>query len=344
MVAAIQPGAKLGPIGHVISFMANWPPWVFYGSYAITHSKGHSWPQSSFMASLANFHLTNPQAFIFDFGPGGSFCLLGVSRPPSHPPWFWATPFHWRGFGLNGLFGPFRPPTAPTSPPSSQGQVGTKTHLDPPEPKLATISFGPKIGQRPSGHQFGDKSCRTHFLAMDHHGPISQPWPLATTRGPQISSVSLPLNLWGILSIPSYHPYSRLQAWCIYGIIYHYAPFLLSNAMVTFSGPISTFLYQGLKIQCQFQRRIIQLIGLTSYGGNQKTLQGSQPPVSAGVGLVHYSGLFKGKFSRGITSMQSVVKASSISILLGQLNSSIQASFNQPVWPWPNWAISYSTV
>ncbi|MBW0590680.1 hypothetical protein O181_130395 [Austropuccinia psidii MF-1] len=52
----------------------------------------------------------------------------------------------------------------------------------------------------------------------------------------------------------------------------------------------------------------------------------------------------KGKFSRGITSIQSVVKASSISILLGQLNSSVQASFNQPVWPTPNWAISYSTV
>ncbi|MBW0590717.1 hypothetical protein O181_130432 [Austropuccinia psidii MF-1] len=52
----------------------------------------------------------------------------------------------------------------------------------------------------------------------------------------------------------------------------------------------------------------------------------------------------KGQFSRGITSMQSVVKESNISILLGQLNSSVQASFNQPVGPWPNWAISYSTV
>ncbi|MBW0508794.1 hypothetical protein O181_048509 [Austropuccinia psidii MF-1] len=52
----------------------------------------------------------------------------------------------------------------------------------------------------------------------------------------------------------------------------------------------------------------------------------------------------KGKFSRGITSIQSVVKASSISILLGQLNSSVQASFNQLVWPRPNWAISHSTV
>ncbi|MBW0569088.1 hypothetical protein O181_108803 [Austropuccinia psidii MF-1] len=52
----------------------------------------------------------------------------------------------------------------------------------------------------------------------------------------------------------------------------------------------------------------------------------------------------KGKFSGGITSIQSVVKASSILILLGQLNSSVQASFNQPVWPRPNWAISHSTV
>ncbi|MBW0572694.1 hypothetical protein O181_112409 [Austropuccinia psidii MF-1] len=52
----------------------------------------------------------------------------------------------------------------------------------------------------------------------------------------------------------------------------------------------------------------------------------------------------KRKFSRGITSIQSVFKASSISILLGQLNSSVQASFNQPVWLCPNWAISYSTL
>ncbi|MBW0492849.1 hypothetical protein O181_032564 [Austropuccinia psidii MF-1] len=52
----------------------------------------------------------------------------------------------------------------------------------------------------------------------------------------------------------------------------------------------------------------------------------------------------KGHVSRGITSIQPVVKASSISILLGQLISSIQASFNQLVWPRPNWAISHSTV
>ncbi|MBW0579117.1 hypothetical protein O181_118832 [Austropuccinia psidii MF-1] len=52
----------------------------------------------------------------------------------------------------------------------------------------------------------------------------------------------------------------------------------------------------------------------------------------------------KGKFSRGITSFQSAFKASSISIFLGQLNSSVQASFNQPVWHRPNCAISHSNV
>ncbi|MBW0488584.1 hypothetical protein O181_028299 [Austropuccinia psidii MF-1] len=43
---------------------------------------------------------------------------------------------------------------------------------------------------------------------------------------------------------------------------------------------------------------------------------------------------------RGYTVSQAVFKASSISILLGQLNWSIQASINQPVCSWPNWANS----
>ncbi|MBW0589842.1 hypothetical protein O181_129557 [Austropuccinia psidii MF-1] len=143
----------------------------------------------------------------------------------------------------------------------------------------------------------------------------------------------------GISSFPSYHPYSRFQAWCIYGIIYHYAPFLLSNPIVTFSGPNSTFLNQGLKYQHPFQRRSNQLISLTSYGSNQKTLQGSQPPVSAGVGLAQ----FIQDYSRAIIKRYYIISIScqgiKYSILLGQLNSSVKASFNKPVWSWPNWAI-----
>ncbi|MBW0499157.1 hypothetical protein O181_038872 [Austropuccinia psidii MF-1] len=44
------------------------------------------------------------------------------------------------------------------------------------------------------------------------------------------------LQLRGRLLLLQCTPYSRIQKWCIYGIIYHYAPFFLSNQMVTFSG------------------------------------------------------------------------------------------------------------
>ncbi|MBW0540017.1 hypothetical protein O181_079732 [Austropuccinia psidii MF-1] len=44
---------------------------------------------------------------------------------------------------------------------------------------------------------------------------------------------------------------------------------------------------------------------------------------------------------RGYSVFQSVVKASSISILLGQLNWSIQASIHRPVCAWPNCANSF---
>ncbi|MBW0463160.1 hypothetical protein O181_002875 [Austropuccinia psidii MF-1] len=43
----------------------------------------------------------------------------------------------------------------------------------------------------------------------------------------------------GKTSFPSMHSILKDQEWCIYGIIYHYAPFLLSNPMVTLSGPNS---------------------------------------------------------------------------------------------------------
>ncbi|MBW0584539.1 hypothetical protein O181_124254 [Austropuccinia psidii MF-1] len=62
MVAAIQPGAKLGPIGHIISFMANWPPWVFHGTHAITPSNGH------FMGSTIFYGLRPYPATIGLFG------------------------------------------------------------------------------------------------------------------------------------------------------------------------------------------------------------------------------------------------------------------------------------
>ncbi|MBW0533049.1 hypothetical protein O181_072764 [Austropuccinia psidii MF-1] len=61
-------------------------------------------------------------------------------------------------------------------------------------------------------------------------------------RPPAQLKPTLPLNSRGRFPIPPCTPYSRMQEWCIYGIIYHYAPFLLSNPMVTFSGPSTMIL------------------------------------------------------------------------------------------------------
>ncbi|MBW0462536.1 hypothetical protein O181_002251 [Austropuccinia psidii MF-1] len=56
-------------------------------------------------------------------------------------------------------------------------------------------------------------------------------------RPPDQLQARIPLQFRGRFLLPQFIPYSRIQEWCIYGIIYHYAPFFLSNPIVTFSGP-----------------------------------------------------------------------------------------------------------
>ncbi|MBW0579232.1 hypothetical protein O181_118947 [Austropuccinia psidii MF-1] len=56
-------------------------------------------------------------------------------------------------------------------------------------------------------------------------------------RQPAQLRASIPLKFRGRLFLTQCTPYSRIQEWCIYDIIYHYAPFFLSNPMVTLSGP-----------------------------------------------------------------------------------------------------------
>ncbi|MBW0568004.1 hypothetical protein O181_107719 [Austropuccinia psidii MF-1] len=67
-------------------------------------------------------------------------------------------------------------------------------------------------------------------------------------------------------------------------------------------------------------------------------------PGPAEVGLAISFRIIPRGILRGYTLFQSVFKASSISIPLGQLNWSIQVAINQPVCTWPKWANSYSTV
>ncbi|MBW0505063.1 hypothetical protein O181_044778 [Austropuccinia psidii MF-1] len=75
-------------------------------------------------------------------------------------------------------------------------------HQNPTNPEIAKTTLGPETGQR--------KVAKIQHIASGNH-----------QRPPtQIQA-----------KIPSH---SRIQEWCIYGIMYHYAPFLLSNPIVTF--------------------------------------------------------------------------------------------------------------
>ncbi|MBW0487002.1 hypothetical protein O181_026717 [Austropuccinia psidii MF-1] len=138
---------------------ANWPHHIFYGQLVPSGALwpfGHTLPS---LASLANFHITNPQACLWAVIQGPRF--VGQLGP------FWHNPMR----------------------PKGGSQVGPKPQLDPPEPILAISPKDTKMAIEPVGPNLG-------------HGPLFQPWPLATTRGHQTSSASTPLNLRGVLSIP----------------------------------------------------------------------------------------------------------------------------------------------
>ncbi|MBW0561278.1 hypothetical protein O181_100993 [Austropuccinia psidii MF-1] len=100
---------------------------------------------------------------------------------------------------------------------SPQSQVGPKKHVGLPEP-----AFDPKWPKTTSGPKLAIKSV---------HG-LWQPSG-ATRSAPSKYSPPVQRNT----SRSSIHSILKDQEWCIYGIIYHYAPFLLRNPMVTLSGP-----------------------------------------------------------------------------------------------------------
>ncbi|MBW0490524.1 hypothetical protein O181_030239 [Austropuccinia psidii MF-1] len=81
------------------------------------------------------------------------------------------------------------------------------------------MAHGPWANQAPFGLPSRAKGGRALALKARPSGP---PW--TTFQPPDQLSLVLPLNLRGILSISPCTPYSRLQEWCIYGIIYHCAP------------------------------------------------------------------------------------------------------------------------
>ncbi|MBW0475349.1 hypothetical protein O181_015064 [Austropuccinia psidii MF-1] len=77
----------------------------------------------------------------------------------------------------------------------------------------------------------GQNHLRTQIGYKSVHGV----WQPSEATRPTPSKDSPPVQ--GKNSLPSLQYILKDQDWCIYGIIYHYEPFLLSNPMVTLSGP-----------------------------------------------------------------------------------------------------------
>ncbi|MBW0557091.1 hypothetical protein O181_096806 [Austropuccinia psidii MF-1] len=104
-------------------------------------------------------------------------------------------------------------------------------------------------------------------------------------RPPAQLQEMIPLSFRGRIFLSQCTPYSRMQEWCIYDIIYHSAPVLLSNPMVKLSGPNYVIPNQGPN-PSPISKEDLSAFSVWQFpGGYQKTMQGPQPPGPAGVGL-----------------------------------------------------------
>ncbi|MBW0519833.1 hypothetical protein O181_059548 [Austropuccinia psidii MF-1] len=137
-----------------------------------------------------------------------------------------------------GSLGPFR--LKPNE--AKSGQVSnppaSKARWGPTEPILAPNLKNPKNGQ---------KDSRNHILAT------FQPWPLETTRGHQLRSRKVSPPFMGRPLLHQCTPYQRIQSWCIYGIVYPYAPLFPRNPMRMFSVPHCVFSIQLPKSITHFE-------------------------------------------------------------------------------------------
>ncbi|MBW0469280.1 hypothetical protein O181_008995 [Austropuccinia psidii MF-1] len=116
-------------------------------------------------------------------------------------------------------------------------------------------------------------SLKTQAMA---HGNLQRP--------PATFNQRFPLKIRDTSGPTQWAQVCRNQEWCIYGIIYHYAPFFLRNPMVMFSGHNYSIPNQVKKSITHLKDRI-QPLSLTIYGGDQKVIQAHQLPGFPGVGI-----------------------------------------------------------
>ncbi|MBW0556382.1 hypothetical protein O181_096097 [Austropuccinia psidii MF-1] len=125
--------------------------------------------------------------------------------------------------------------------------------------------------------------AKNHLKTQIGHKSVHGLWKQSEATRSAPSNNSPPVQ--GKTSLPSMHSILKDQEWSIYGIIYHYAPFLLSNPMVTLSGPNYVIPNQAPKFITNLEGGHFSYSVWKFPGGYQKTIQGPQPPGPAGVGL-----------------------------------------------------------
>ncbi|MBW0498393.1 hypothetical protein O181_038108 [Austropuccinia psidii MF-1] len=151
--------------------------------------------------------------------------------------------------------------------------------------------------------------AKNHLGTQIGHESVHGLWQLSEATRSAPSKDSPPVQ--GKTSLPSMHLLLKHQEWCIYGIIYHYAPFFLSNPMVTLSGPNYVIPNQVLKSITTFERGIFSYSVWQLPGSYQKTIQGPQPPGPAGVGLSILTRTILREILKINQSYSIIVKASS---------------------------------
>ncbi|MBW0488697.1 hypothetical protein O181_028412 [Austropuccinia psidii MF-1] len=113
--------------------------------------------------------------------------------------------------------------------------------------------------------------------------------------------------------------------------------------MVTLSGP-NYVIQNQVPNPSPVSKEVISAIQSgNSLAATRKQLEDPNHLALQELGCQFSSGLFYRKFSE-VTNHFNHFKGIKYSAFLGQLNWSIQVVIKHPVWPWPIWANSYSTV
>ncbi|MBW0553770.1 hypothetical protein O181_093485 [Austropuccinia psidii MF-1] len=136
-------------------------------------------------------------------------------------------------------------------------------------------------------------------MAKRTSGPkwaIFNPWTLETTRGHQLNSKNAFPSIKGKDSPSPMYTVPRIKAWCICGIIYHYAPILLRNSMVILSGPNYAIPIQGPKSITHFKGSLFSHSVLQFLAATRRPFGDPNHLALQELGCNFFSRLFQGKF------------------------------------------------